>query len=59
MQIQVDKRSSPRIAVNFPIRLFPDNIGANVLNISETGIHFTLQSPLPDNRNSIIIERCG
>ena len=40
MQLQVDKRSSPRIATNFHIRLLPDNIEGNVLNISETGICF-------------------
>lgn len=39
MQSQVDKRNSPRIAMNFPIKLLPD-VEANVVNISETGISF-------------------
>lgn len=50
IQLQVDKRFSPRIATNFPIRLFPGDIEGNVLNISETGICFDCEGPaLPGN----------
>lgn len=50
MQLQVEKRSSPRIAANFTARLFPDDIKGNVLNISETGICFDCErSALPED----------
>ena len=50
MQLQIDKRFSPRIATNFPIRLFPDDIDGNTLNISETGICFDYEGPaLPED----------
>jgi CheY-like chemotaxis protein len=42
---QIDKRFSPRIATNFPIRLFPD-VEANVIDISETGIRFDCKGPV-------------
>jgi len=48
-QLQIEKRFSPRIAINFPIRLFPD-VEANVIDISETGIHFDCKgSVLPED----------
>lgn len=54
MLSQVDKRHSPRIAVNFPIRLFPE-VEANVLNISETGICFDCEKPaLPEDISLLI-----
>lgn len=50
MQIQIDKRSSPRIATDFPIKLLPDDIEGRALNISETGICFDCGKPsLPNN----------
>ncbi len=49
MLSQVDQRYSPRIAANFPIRLFP-SVEANVLNISDTGICFDCEKPtLPED----------
>lgn len=44
-KLQVEKRFSPRIATNFPIRLLPDDIDCSVLNISETGICFDCEGP--------------
>lgn len=50
MQLQTDKRLSPRIATDFPVKLLPDDIEGNVLNISETGICFDCEkSSLPDD----------
>jgi hypothetical protein len=49
MQLQIDKRDSPRIAINFPIRLFPD-VEANVIDISEKGVRFDCKGPvLPED----------
>jgi CheY-like chemotaxis protein len=46
---QIEKRFSPRIETNFPIRLFPD-VEANVIDISETGIRFDCKGPvLPED----------
>lgn len=45
MQSQIDKRDSPRIAINFPIRLFPD-VEANVIDISEKGVRFDCKGPI-------------
>lgn len=48
-QLQAEKRLSPRITTNFPIRLFPD-AEANVIDISETGIRFDCKGPvLPED----------
>ena len=44
-ELQIEKRFSPRIATNFPLRVFPDSKGGNVLNISETGICFDCEGP--------------
>ncbi|MCM8763241.1 MAG: PilZ domain-containing protein [Candidatus Omnitrophica bacterium] len=45
MQTQIDKRNSPRIAINFPLKLFPD-VEASVVDISETGIRFDCKGPV-------------
>lgn len=48
-QLEIEKRLSPRVAINFPIRLFPD-VEANVIDISETGIRFDCKGPvLPED----------
>lgn len=48
-QLPAEKRFSPRIATNFPIRLFPD-VEANVIDVSETGIRFDCKGPvLPED----------
>jgi len=44
--LQIERRFSPRIATNFPIRLSPSGIRSNVLNISETGICFDYEGPI-------------
>jgi len=48
-QLPAEKRFSPRMAANLPIRLFPD-VEANVIDISETGIRFDCKGPvLPED----------
>lgn len=42
---EVDKRFSPRIAINLPVRLFPDNIESNIVNLSERGICLDSERP--------------
>lgn len=49
MQAQMDKRLSPRVTAGFPVKLMPEGIKGNVLNISETGICFDCETAsLPD-----------
>lgn len=45
MQLQTDRRSSPRIATNYSIKLSPDNIKSTMLNIGEKGICFDCPNP--------------
>lgn len=49
MQVEVDRRFSPKTAANLSIKLFPNDITGNVINISEAGICFGCKRPVLPN----------
>ncbi len=55
MQLQVDRRSSPRIATNFSIDLLPGDVKVGAFNISEKGICFDCASPLLSQELQLLV----
>lgn len=46
MQLEIEKRSAPRVDTNVAIDLFPNNMRVNIVNLSETGICFEGEGPI-------------
>jgi hypothetical protein len=58
MQVQTEKRLSTRVATNSFIKLIPNDIEGNVLNISETGISFECEGAKLSGSISLLMTLC-